>query len=66
VLSLFYRSRLLKGDANSVGNVPYNMKEDTLIDVFKKVGTVVGFRYVISKIFKHSPHRDYPHHTGAS
>ena len=29
----------------SVGNVPYNMGEDTLIDVFKKVGQVVGFRY---------------------
>jgi len=28
-----------------VGNVPYNMGEDQLIDVFKSVGQVVGFRY---------------------
>jgi len=32
-----------------VGNVPYNMNEDTLIDVFKKVGTVVGFRLVFDR-----------------
>ena len=29
----------------SVGNVPYNMGEDQLIDVFKSVGQVIGFRY---------------------
>jgi hypothetical protein len=27
-----------------VGNVPYNMGEDQLIDVFKSVGQVIGFR----------------------
>lgn len=27
-----------------VGNVPYNMAEDQLIDVFKSVGQVIGFR----------------------
>ncbi|KAF8518903.1 hypothetical protein JB92DRAFT_3087925 [Gautieria morchelliformis] len=32
-----------------VGNVPYNMSEDTLIDVFKKVGQVVGFRLVFDR-----------------
>jgi len=31
-----------------VGNVPYNMGEDQLIDVFKSVGQVVGFRYCTS------------------
>ena len=31
--------------AASVGNVPYNMGEDQLIDVFKSVGQVIGFRY---------------------
>jgi hypothetical protein len=29
---------------NSVGNVPYNMGEEQLIDVFKSVGQVIGFR----------------------
>lgn len=29
-----------------VGNVPYNMNEESLIEIFKRVGTVVGFRYV--------------------
>ncbi|KAH9994558.1 hinge domain of cleavage stimulation factor subunit 2-domain-containing protein [Russula compacta] len=29
-----------------VGNVPYNMGEEQLIDVFKSVGQVVGFRYL--------------------
>ena len=29
-----------------VGNVPYNMGEEQLIDAFKSVGQVVGFRYV--------------------
>jgi hypothetical protein len=29
---------------SSVGNVPYNMGEDQLIDVFKSVGQVIGFR----------------------
>jgi len=28
-----------------VGNVPYNMGEEQLIDVFKSVGQVIGFRY---------------------
>ncbi|OCH92767.1 hypothetical protein OBBRIDRAFT_886010 [Obba rivulosa] len=32
-----------------VGNVPYNMAEDSLIDVFKTVGTVVGFRLVFDR-----------------
>jgi len=32
-----------------VGNVPYNMNEETLIDIFKKVGTVVGFRLVFDR-----------------
>ena len=27
-----------------VGNVPYNMGEEQLIDVFKSVGQVIGFR----------------------
>jgi hypothetical protein len=31
---------------SSVGNVPYNMGEEQLIDAFKSVGQVVGFRYV--------------------
>jgi len=29
-----------------VGNVPYNMGEEQLIEVFKSVGQVVGFRCV--------------------
>ena len=29
----------------AVGNVPYNMGEEQLIEVFKSVGQVVGFRY---------------------
>ena len=29
----------------SVSNVPYNMGEDQLIDVFNSVGQVIGFRY---------------------
>lgn len=33
----------------TVGNVPYNMGEDQLIDVFKSVGQVVGFRYHIQE-----------------
>ncbi|KAF7366686.1 Protein related to Cleavage stimulation factor [Mycena sanguinolenta] len=32
-----------------VGNVPYNMSEDALIDVFKSVGQVVGFRLVFDR-----------------
>ncbi|KAJ6588366.1 hypothetical protein B0H19DRAFT_1098954 [Mycena capillaripes] len=32
-----------------VGNVPYNMGEDALIDVFKSVGQVVGFRLVFDR-----------------
>ncbi|KAI0249799.1 hypothetical protein BJV78DRAFT_1225025 [Lactifluus subvellereus] len=32
-----------------VGNVPYNMGEDQLIDVFKSVGQVVGFRLVFDR-----------------
>lgn len=39
--------RWLRVFDQSVGNVPYNMSEDALIDVFKRVGQVVGFRYVI-------------------
>ena len=30
-----------------VGNVPYNMGEDQLVEVFKSVGQVVGFRSII-------------------
>jgi len=32
-----------------VGNVPYNMSEEALIDVFKSVGQVVGFRLVFDR-----------------
>ncbi|KAI9445797.1 hypothetical protein F5148DRAFT_1278227 [Russula earlei] len=32
-----------------VGNVPYNMGEEQLIDVFKSVGQVVGFRLVFDR-----------------
>ncbi|EIW53479.1 uncharacterized protein TRAVEDRAFT_60908 [Trametes versicolor FP-101664 SS1] len=32
-----------------VGNVPYNMGEDSLIDVFKSVGQVVGLRLVFDR-----------------
>ncbi|EKM78405.1 hypothetical protein AGABI1DRAFT_114691 [Agaricus bisporus var. burnettii JB137-S8] len=32
-----------------VGNVPYNMGEDQLIDVFKSVGQVIGFRLVFDR-----------------
>lgn len=32
-----------------VGNVPYNMGEDQLIDAFKRVGQVVGFRLVFDR-----------------
>ncbi|KAJ6591041.1 hypothetical protein DFH09DRAFT_191955 [Mycena vulgaris] len=32
-----------------VGNVPYTMGEDALIDVFKSVGQVVGFRLVFDR-----------------
>ncbi|KAJ3711660.1 hypothetical protein DFJ43DRAFT_1107334 [Lentinula guzmanii] len=32
-----------------VGNVPYNMGEEQLIDVFKSVGQVVGFRLVYDR-----------------
>ncbi|TFK31498.1 hinge domain of cleavage stimulation factor subunit 2-domain-containing protein [Crucibulum laeve] len=32
-----------------VGNVPYNMGEDQLIDIFKSVGQVVGFRLVFDR-----------------
>ncbi|EIN14502.1 hypothetical protein PUNSTDRAFT_110583 [Punctularia strigosozonata HHB-11173 SS5] len=32
-----------------VGNVPYNMGEDQLIDVFKSVGEVIGFRLVFDR-----------------
>ncbi|EJF61815.1 hypothetical protein BD309DRAFT_972229 [Dichomitus squalens] len=32
-----------------VGNVPYNMAEDQLIDVFKSVGQVVGLRLVFDR-----------------
>ncbi|KAJ7704360.1 hypothetical protein B0H17DRAFT_1039390 [Mycena rosella] len=32
-----------------VGNVPYNMGEDALIDVFKSVGQVIGFRLVFDR-----------------
>jgi len=32
-----------------VGNVPYNMTEDQLIDFFKQVGHVVGFRLVYDR-----------------
>lgn len=28
----------------TVGNIPYDMSEEQLIDVFREVGTVVGFR----------------------
>lgn len=33
-----------------VGNVPYTMGEEQLIDVFKSVGQVVGFRYCHSTL----------------
>lgn len=36
---------MLADCCHSVGNVPYNMGEDQLIDVFKSVGQVIGFRY---------------------
>ncbi|KAJ7653315.1 hypothetical protein DFH06DRAFT_1205290 [Mycena polygramma] len=32
-----------------VGNIPYNMSEDALIDIFKSVGSVVGFRLVFDR-----------------
>ncbi|KLO15555.1 hypothetical protein SCHPADRAFT_902322 [Schizopora paradoxa] len=32
-----------------VGNVPYDMQEDQLIEVFKSVGQVVGFRLVFDR-----------------
>ncbi|EIM87344.1 uncharacterized protein STEHIDRAFT_78229, partial [Stereum hirsutum FP-91666 SS1] len=32
-----------------VGNVPYNMGEEQLIDVFKSVGQVIGFRLVYDR-----------------
>ncbi|THU94197.1 hypothetical protein K435DRAFT_724772 [Dendrothele bispora CBS 962.96] len=32
-----------------VGNVPYNMGEEQLIDVFKSVGEVIGFRLVFDR-----------------
>ncbi|KAL1717592.1 hypothetical protein EV715DRAFT_274106 [Schizophyllum commune] len=32
-----------------VGNVPYNMSEDELIEVFKSVGEVAGFRLVFDR-----------------
>ncbi|KAF8153242.1 hypothetical protein B0H34DRAFT_722769 [Crassisporium funariophilum] len=32
-----------------VGNVPYNMGEDQLIEVFKSVGQVIGFRLVFDR-----------------
>jgi len=32
-----------------VGNVPYNMGEEQLIEVFKSVGQVVGFRLVFDR-----------------
>ncbi|KAI5124807.1 hypothetical protein M0805_005439 [Coniferiporia weirii] len=32
-----------------VGNVPYNMGEEQLIDVFKSVGQVIGFRLVFDR-----------------
>ncbi|KAJ7756943.1 hypothetical protein B0H16DRAFT_1537493 [Mycena metata] len=32
-----------------VGNVPYNMGEEALIDVFKSVGQVIGFRLVFDR-----------------
>lgn len=35
---------LLELTSLTVGNVPYNMGEDQLIDVFKSAGQVVGFR----------------------
>ncbi|PPQ65972.1 hypothetical protein CVT24_011189 [Panaeolus cyanescens] len=34
---------------SSVGNVPYNMGEEQLIEVFKTVGQVVGFRLVFDR-----------------
>lgn len=32
-----------------VGNVPYDMGEEQLIEVFKSVGQVVGFRLVFDR-----------------
>lgn len=32
-----------------VGNIPYDMSEEQLIDVFREVGTVVGFRLVFDR-----------------
>ncbi|TCD62134.1 Cleavage stimulation factor subunit 2 tau variant [Steccherinum ochraceum] len=32
-----------------VGNVPYNMGEEQLIEAFKTVGQVVGFRLVFDR-----------------
>ncbi|KAH9942057.1 hypothetical protein B0H21DRAFT_751451 [Amylocystis lapponica] len=46
-----------------VGNVPYNMGEEQLIDVFKTVGQVVGFRYcarILRALCVGSAHQDLP------
>ena len=32
-----------------VGNIPYDMSEEQLIEVFREVGTVVGFRLVFDR-----------------
>lgn len=32
-----------------VGNIPYDMSEEQLIDIFREVGTVVGFRLVFDR-----------------
>lgn len=45
---LFFLARLL--NFTTVGNVPYNMGEDQLIDAFKSVGQVVGFRYCLNQL----------------
>lgn len=34
-----------------VGNIPYELTEDQLTEVFKEVGPVLSFRYVLHKVF---------------
>ncbi|KAL1745954.1 hypothetical protein HDZ31DRAFT_81554 [Schizophyllum fasciatum] len=40
---------VVRPDVPQVGNVPYNMSEEELIEVFKSVGDVVGFRLVFDR-----------------
>jgi cleavage stimulation factor subunit 2 len=41
-----------------VGNVPYNMGEEQLVEVFKSVGQVVGFRSIIFFVLSWKPTKD--------